>query len=159
MCDRVTHKLRNTSHELFDTLGEDQLDLKRNCVLSQRSKAKEIRLQPLETEVGIIRAKVGFNLEIIIITELQVLFGGVCRCMRLYVWSVNLDMSCLGRTFYPRQFWSAKPKVLAQFHHRREERNPAEHYTDSDPSSRLPNSLGPCWGAQTPRTLSGRCNH
>ncbi len=41
--------------------------------------------------------------------QLLVGFGGAWRCMRVYVWWVNLDRSSLGQTIYPRQFLGAKP--------------------------------------------------
>ncbi len=49
---------------------------------------------------------------------------------------VNVDLSCLDRTIYARQFWGAKPPI--QFRYRWAERNHSDHYTDSEP---LPNSL------------------
>ncbi len=56
-------------------------------------------------------------------------------------WWVQIDLSCLGRTIYAWQFLGAKP--LTQFRHRWAERNHSDDYTDSEPVSRLPNSLGP----------------
>ncbi len=62
----------------------------------------------------------------------SVVYAGVC------VW-VNVDLSCLGRTIYTRQFLGAshrfnsatgEPKWITQ-----------TSYTDSEPPSRLPNSL------------------
>ncbi len=59
--------------------------------------------------------------------RLQVRFGGVCRCMQVYagVGGVNLDLSCLGRMIYARQFLSAK--LPTQFLHRRAEKNHSDH--------------------------------
>ncbi len=48
-----------------------------------------------------------------------VVYAGVC------VW-VNVDLSCLGRTIYARQFLGAKPPI--QFHHRWAERNHSVHF-------------------------------
>ncbi len=46
-------------------------------------------------------------------------------CMQVYAWWFNVDLSCLGRTIYVRQFLGAKPPI--QFHHRWTERNHTDH--------------------------------
>ncbi len=62
--------------------------------------------------------------------RLQVGFGGSCRCMRVLVSWVNVDLSCLGQTIYARQLWV--PKSLTQFCHRWSEINHSYHFTDSE---------------------------
>ncbi len=46
-------------------------------------------------------------------------------CMQVYAWWFNVDLSCLGRTIYARQFLGAKPPI--QFRHRWAERNHSDH--------------------------------
>ncbi len=48
----------------------------------------------------------------------SVVYADVCVC-------VNVDLSCLGRTIYARQFLGAKPPI--QFRHRWAERNHSDH--------------------------------
>ncbi len=59
------------------------------------------------------------------------------------VWGFNVDLSCLGRTIYVQQFLGAKPPI--QFRHRwaAEKGITRTIYTDSEPPSRMPNSLMP----------------
>ncbi len=64
----------------------------------------------------------------------SVVYVGVC------VW-VNMDLSCLGRTIYARQVLGAKTPI--QFRHRWAVRNTQTIYTESEPPSRMPNSLMP----------------
>ena len=56
-------------------------------------------------------------------------------------WWVNLDLSCLGRTVYARQFLGAKKQI--HFCHRWPEINHSDCYTDSKPAIQSPNSLMP----------------
>ncbi len=62
------------------------------------------------------------------------MYAGVCVL-------VNVDLSCLDRTIYARQFLGAKPPI--QFRHRWAEINYSDHYTDPEMASRLPNTLMP----------------
>ncbi len=88
--------------------------------------------------------------------RLQGGFGGVCRCMRVQVGWDNLNLFCLGRTTYARQFLGAKPPT--QFRHRWEERNHSDHYTDSEPANQFPKPLVPSWEAQTSQFLRLWCD-
>ncbi len=62
-------------------------------------------------------------------------------CMQVYAWRFNVDLSCLGRTFYARQFWVP----IHQFNSATGEQQGIIQtiYTDSEPPSRMPNSLTP----------------
>ncbi len=97
----------------------------------------------------------------------SLVYAGVC------VW-VNVDLSCLGRTIYARQFLGATPPI--QFRHSEQKWITQTIYTDSEPPSRMPNSLMPSaklrsanfpvftslvWRGRTPasRTPRGRSNH
>ncbi len=60
-------------------------------------------------------------------------------CTQVYAWWFNVDLCCLGRTIYARQFWVQ----IHQFNSTTGEQNGITQtiYTDSEPPSRMPNSL------------------
>ncbi len=79
--------------------------------------------------------------------------------MGVWVWWINLEMSCLGRTIYARQCLGDKPPT--QFRHRWAEMNHPDHYTDSEQASQLPNTImlsKEGWEAQTSQFLRFLCD-
>ncbi len=70
---------------------------------------------------GWIRLTVGFQ-PLMVISPTA---SWIRWCMQVYAWWFNVDLSCLGRTICARQFGGATI------------------YTDSEPPSRMPNSLMP----------------
>ncbi len=92
---------------------------------------------------GWIRLVVSFQqLMVISPTAMQVGFGGVCRCQCKWV---NVDLSCLGWTIYARTVFGcqATDSVSATGEQNGITSTLKTIYTDSEPSSRLPNSLMP----------------
>ncbi len=62
-------------------------------------------------------------------------------CMQVYAWWFNLDLSCLGRTIYDRQFWVPSQRFNSATG---EQKGITQTiYIDSGPPSRMPNSLMP----------------
>ncbi len=62
-------------------------------------------------------------------------------CMHVYAWWFNVDLSCLGQTIYARQFWVPSHRFNSATG---EQKGINETiYTDSEPPSRMPNSLMP----------------
>ncbi len=93
---------------------------------------------------GGIRLIVGFQ-PLMVISQTT---SWIRWCMQVYAWWFNVDLSCLGRTIYARQFLGAKPPI--QFRHRWAERNHLDHLYWL---SGMPNSLMPSWEAQTSHFL------
>ncbi len=70
---------------------------------------------------GWIRLIVGFQLHMVISPTAS----WIRWCMQVYTLWFNVDLSCLGRTIYARQFLDTKPPI--QFRHRWAERNHSGH--------------------------------
>ncbi len=70
---------------------------------------------------GGIRLIVGFQ-PLMVISQTA---SWIRWCMQVNAWWFNVDLSCLGRTIYARQFLGAKPPI--QVRHRWAERNHPDH--------------------------------
>ncbi len=88
------------------------------------------------TERG-IRLIVGFQ-PLVVISPTA---SWILWLMQVYAWWVNVELSCFGRATYARQFWV--PSHRFNFATGEQKGITQAIYTDSEPRSRMPNSLMP----------------
>ena len=117
-----------------------------SCISWDRSGHSATHHLPVDTEVcdslsgggGGLKLMVGFQPFMVISPTVSC----IRWCMQVYGWwFINVDLSCLGRTIYARQFCVPSHRFNSATGEQKGITRTI--YTDSEPPSRMPNSLMP----------------